>query len=389
MNTRAILAVAAILMGCAPKMKKAYVNDLNGIEVQKTEPIKAWPDKSDLVAIPFASAIEVDASSEKRFNNYRDPWVKVKYNGATYWASLKEVSSGQLTKFYMIVTKAGLNLRESPNTKAAVLGIIPFEAKGPILERAPEVVEIQERRGFWLKVDHRGKIGWIFSGFVITGNTKDELKLEKTNLKSDPIELKELPAKPDGLSSLLSGRSFSYTIPAPECYISISSKLGHILVVSGEKFLGSEAELEKPVRTQPEITSHLVTSAHFCLCCCGNMSDLIYLNPKGKAPVAYPMHLAKYDAYCSMEGPSPSNEARLSADKTKIYILKKMPICEGTYANEGGPGAGVSTGKVDYNSGVFKIINLTDDSINQIDGLDVPAAYSAEWASAISLKSAE
>jgi uncharacterized protein YraI len=329
--------------------------------------------------------IEVLANSKKEFGNYRDPWLKAKFQNETLWVSEKDLSFQGISKFYMIVSKAGLNLRQAPGTNSAIISVIPFQTKGSILDVNNDVMEIQGRRGFWLKVDYTGKQGWVFSGFVLTGNSKEELKLEKGSLKTDPISLKLVEQPPANAQSINNGTAFFYTKPAPECYSSLAKNLGQLRLFHSKEFYSVDAEHELIVKTDPEIPGHLITEAHFCICCCGNMGNLVYLYPKGQIPVAYRFDISKYEGGC-MEGPWASNESRISSDRQKIYVFKKLPICEGTFSTDTGPGTGISTDKVDYISGVFKIINLKDDTVEQIDTLSIPTAYLQEWNNATQMK---
>ncbi len=384
---KGIVSLTLIIVAyCGPKqIKKAYVNELSGIQLQRTEPLKPWPESDQIVRAPFGSVIEVFANSEKRFGNYRDPWFKAKFQNETLWVSEKDLSFSGISKFYMIVTKAGLNLRQGPGTNSTIITVIPFEAKGSILDVKNDVMEIQGRRGFWLKIDHNGKQGWVFSGFVLTGNSKDELKLERVSLKSDPMPLKPSEKPPTNAKSILDNTAFAFTRPAPECYESLAKNLGQVRIAQDGRFYTVEAEHELVVKTDPEIPRHLVTEAHFCVCCCGNIGNLVYLTPKGQTTVAYRFDISKYEGSC-FEGPWASNESRISADRQRIYVYKKLPICAGTFSTDEGPGTGISTNKVEYISGVFKIIDLTTDLVEQIDSLTIPAKYQEEWNKSIQMR---
>lgn len=385
MKTNIVLTLI-FFVHCSPKeFKKAYVNELNGVELRKSEPIKASSGNDDSIHAPFGSLIEIYVNSEKKFGNYRDPWFKGRYQNETLWVSGQDLSFNGVSKFYMIVTKAGLNLRQSASTNSAIVSVVPFETKGPILDAKNDVTEIQGRRGFWLKIDYNGKQGWVFSGFVLTGSSKEELKLEKVSLKADPIALKAAEQPPTNAQSIKNGNAFVYTKPAPECYTSLAKNLGQVRLAHNKTFYAADAEHELVIKTEPEISGHLVTEAHFCICCCGNKGNLLYLYPKGQLPVAYRFDITKYEGGC-MDGPWASNESRISADRQRIYVFKKRPICEGTFSTDTGPGTGISTDKVDYVSGVFKIIDLTNDTVEQIDTLTIPSAHLQGWNTATQMK---
>ncbi len=59
-------------------------------------------------------------------------------------------------EFLYITSEVGLNLREKPDTKSKVLGIIPYSTKILVLEKATG----------WIKTKYEGKTGWVSSEFV-------------------------------------------------------------------------------------------------------------------------------------------------------------------------------------------------------------------------------
>ncbi|MBK8397854.1 MAG: SH3 domain-containing protein [Leptospiraceae bacterium] len=76
--------------------------------------------------------------------------------------------------YYKVVIKNGVVLRDKPKLTGKKLLIIPEDTIGEILEETKEREKIENRMGNWLKVDYDGKLGWIFSGFTIIKEDKDD-----------------------------------------------------------------------------------------------------------------------------------------------------------------------------------------------------------------------
>lgn len=70
-------------------------------------------------------------------------------------------------KYVRINSDAGLNLRQEPTTKSAVLTVIPFGAYADYIE---------DNNGEWLKVSYNGNVGYVSAEFVdITDNKQQDI----------------------------------------------------------------------------------------------------------------------------------------------------------------------------------------------------------------------
>jgi hypothetical protein len=61
---------------------------------------------------------------------------------------------------------AGLRMRSSADTGAAVILTIPNGSQVTVLEIAEPQIEISGKTGRWTKVQYQGKEGWVFGGFL-------------------------------------------------------------------------------------------------------------------------------------------------------------------------------------------------------------------------------
>ena len=77
---------------------------------------------------------------------------------------------------YKVVVKNGTILRDKPKLSGKKISIIPEDTIGEILEETKEREVIENRIGNWLKVDYNGKMGWIFSGFTIVKEDKEDFQ---------------------------------------------------------------------------------------------------------------------------------------------------------------------------------------------------------------------
>ena len=76
--------------------------------------------------------------------------------------------------YFKIVSKGGTPLRDKPKLAGKKLINIPEEVIGEVLEETKEREAIETRIGNWLKVEYNGKTGWIFSGFTIVKEDKED-----------------------------------------------------------------------------------------------------------------------------------------------------------------------------------------------------------------------
>lgn len=83
----------------------------------------------------------------------------------------KSDKSGELTKTVKTETRyisanGGLKLRDKPDTKGKVLGIIPDGAKVVLLEETGKAMTISGATGKWSNVKWVDETGWVFGGFL-------------------------------------------------------------------------------------------------------------------------------------------------------------------------------------------------------------------------------
>lgn len=66
----------------------------------------------------------------------------------------------------IVTAKAGLNIRETPDTSGKKTGLIPMGEYVEITKTNPEVVTIAGKSGHWVKVEWESNYGWAFDAFL-------------------------------------------------------------------------------------------------------------------------------------------------------------------------------------------------------------------------------
>ena len=156
----AIILILMILFSCkffeqeekknfTPVYESVIISELTGVSFYLEKNKSSMHSK-----IPYRTALNLTQLEEK------DSWRQTTYSGKTGWihydANLFS-SSMPGPKYYQVVARTGLNLRESPSLEAKVKLLLPEEATGEILEGFGEPIQIQERLGIWLKVKYEKK----------------------------------------------------------------------------------------------------------------------------------------------------------------------------------------------------------------------------------------
>ncbi len=71
--------------------------------------------------------------------------------------------SGQTAR---IAAAKGLNLRDQPSSTGAVLLTVPYNETVGIIDKTGNSETISGRTANWYKVDYKGTVGWLWSGYL-------------------------------------------------------------------------------------------------------------------------------------------------------------------------------------------------------------------------------
>lgn len=378
----AILA-CALLSTCVSSGSKAqslstvYISRIQGVDIYPTMSDEYYPK----VHLPYNTRAEWVESEKPDFQNLGTHVLR--YQGRLYATYRDAFSLEANPQRFRIVSKSGLNLRDAPNLKARVKTVIPFLAPGTVTAVKQSVEKIQGRTGYWLQVSYRDKTGWLFSGFVLTGDSDEAttLRTEKFDIRQAEfaeISTGEQVKGPNPVAEIDGIQFVYYPKPADDCSTSAKIKLNSIYVQDYKgRRLSIPGATEELVQTNIKHKRLIVTFHTYCICCCPNGSHVIYLK-RNREITPYLLSLGKYQGSCGPEGPEPDIETRISPDRTKVMTLVKTPICEGTFATDGPIDFSRIT-NIDYIRGNFALFDIVEGNVQKIETLTIPKQYTELW----------
>ncbi len=124
----------------------------------------------------ISNGTKLATTNQTKYFEYKT-YHEVIYQNKKVWVEESQLQDG-IKKFYFAVdTPKGLNLREEPSIKSKTIDLLPFDTIGEVLEWNDQEELIQNKKGFWIRINYNQKTGWIFSGFLTIdhdlGNLKD------------------------------------------------------------------------------------------------------------------------------------------------------------------------------------------------------------------------
>ncbi len=105
-----------------------------------------------------------------------------------------------------VTAKGGLRMRNAPNTKGKIVGLIPEHGNVTQIKESGKELTIAKKTGKWTYVNFKGKKGWVFGGFLVAS--------KMTNVPDPEIKL-----------SAITGKSISLKLTPEEMADSIDFKL--------------------------------------------------------------------------------------------------------------------------------------------------------------------
>lgn len=142
------LAATAAPMNAVPVVTAAAAKPVKLATANLNLRLGAGTGTRLLLVIPKDSRLTISATS--------GGWSKTTYKSKTGWVSTRYLKPVPAKKPELGKSTATLNLRQRATTSSKVLGSVP---KGAILE-------LKATEGKWRKTTHRGKTGWVSSGYL-------------------------------------------------------------------------------------------------------------------------------------------------------------------------------------------------------------------------------
>ncbi|MDV6234537.1 SH3 domain-containing protein [Leptospira ellisii] len=238
-------------------------------------------------------------------------------------------------KFYKVITKSGLHLRESPSTNAKSLEVVGYRESGEILDKTKNLETISGKNGYWIRVARKNKAGWMFSGYLLLSQTAEFpiLAYDSKDIGLETTDIEELSQDDrDRLKNYKNARNLrigSYQIQEK---LNIQNSLQKMIVFSkdGKRYKNGFAEAEWIQKHELPVANLLVTGQTDCFECCGMYEDYynLYFIKDTIRRVAFP--LKDRDAICGEEIESLTAEIRNRIDVKNgiIYHYYRIPNCE-------------------------------------------------------------
>ena len=74
-------------------------------------------------------------------------------------------------EIYTVTARTRLRMRDNLGQEGKVTGNIPFGSKVQVLEKSDKKETISGIQGNWVRIQWNDKTGWVFSGFLTSGDT--------------------------------------------------------------------------------------------------------------------------------------------------------------------------------------------------------------------------
>lgn len=105
------------------------------------------------------------------------------------------ISAEQIDKTMIVITEAGLRLRESPDTTGKVIITIPYKTEVKFIEEKGDTITISGKYGKWTKISWKGKTGWAFGGFLAELDKSDLTPEQEADILKNNIDINEIYGK--------------------------------------------------------------------------------------------------------------------------------------------------------------------------------------------------
>lgn len=409
-----IILIFTILFSCKffeQDEKKNFTPAYESVIVSELTGVSFYLEKnksSKYSKIPYRSALTLTQLDKK------DSWRKTSYSGKTGWIYYDANSFSSYMpgpKYYQVVARAGLNLRESPSLEAKIKLLLPEEATGEILEGFGEPIQIQERLGIWLKVNYEKKEGWLFSGFVKIVESLDMLNDEQLSgsdyyfLNYDkPFQLKSIDfneSSPDLKRAKITKYEHKYyTIlnidfqPTKEeennCRINTFNRLVFHNKVTGKYYETATYHSEFIKAFENPLADTVLSTWYGCWCCCPWMGSNLYFLLEDKIlMVGYEAEETK--AYCLRANvyiSQSESEKKYDLVNRKLYLNIKYPDCENPPENiELDSSGSWNWTPTKFPSSVFAIVDFSGGKleIKRILNKGIPKEQEEAWKNAPSI----
>jgi len=288
-------------------------------------------------------------------------------------------------KYFIVAIRDGINVRAKPDLNSKKLAFLPYETKGEISEHLFEPVTVQDRIGRWVRVKGVAPEGWVFSGFIITADKREDLKF---TVPQSP-KLEKLPSEWFRFQERVKSRKIAkeratiggyslFSFMTKEFFPDGTAQEGLAIVAPDRKSRYERFVPEKLLQLSANTKDFAITITYSAYPGHGHQFYILYfLDENGKLQ-AYNFGIGKYAGVCKNVawGNTLAFETRLSMDGKHLYFFRRTPMCDGDYFGKNGMEV---TTHHEYVQGSFAHFNLDTRQIKQFDTLTIPPEYQAAW----------
>lgn len=383
-----------------------YVDNLEGTKFYEkpnaSQPIKILPHKTkleilDVIDYNALSLQNQDSSADTLPILREEIWLHVKQNTQEGYIFLDEsIKIKPKVHYFFVVHSEGLNLYTEPKINSKIIINLPKNTIGEILEVIPEVEQHENLKGYWFKTEYKSKVGWGFSGYIITSTdpsyfeTKDYVYDEEiflNFLSSTQVVNNYSPKKIDFQKSKIhTFRNYkilevNYNFPEEDCSVTTNARVVFQNQRLKNFYSNPNYYEEKIISIGEPFPENVYTEFNACHCCCGEIGNNLYFLFEDKIQYIN-FKLANSQGKCFYgpnEGFDYYQENRIDKDKKIIYSLLKLPVCKTLEMTESFNVA--ETEPITFSHTLFTVLKVENNYINieKYYDEDIPASFQKEW----------
>ncbi|MCB1176717.1 MAG: SH3 domain-containing protein, partial [Leptospiraceae bacterium] len=352
---------------------------------------------SDKIQIPYGKEVTLISSNKKKSELY----FNISYQNQELELKAINFTPKKPELYYFVTTRSGLNLREGPGIDKKKIVTLPYQSNGPISEIEPKLFNIQGKNGFWAKVRNENKVGWIFSGFILTstnGDWEEYLEKEKSensggaenNISGDDYHFEpySLEGKSEDSTEVNSFKNYKISEHIFEAKLEHEKYekdcgLKNYLSIQSPGESGLIMEYDMNVKNPQSISSgYIFFSGRPCGCCCATSGDkILALSDSGIYKLNYTdSSIAECKTYEVefLEAIS-AVDIRIHPKKNILFINREVPICIKKEENTGDYEKFEMNGSKKY----FYAFKLKTDSIEkemlEVSEDEIPQKWKKDW----------
>lgn len=384
-----------------------YVDNLEGIKFYEKpnapKPIRILPHKTKLEILDVLDYGALSLPNQETENDFfhqvlrEEIWLHVKQDSQEGYIFLDEsIKIKPKVHYFFVVHSKGLNLYSEPKTDSKILINLPKNTIGEILEAIPEVEKHGNLKGYWFKTEYKSKVGWGFSGYIITSTdpsyfeTKDYVYDEEiflNFLSSTQVVNNYSPKKIDfKKSKIYSLHNYkilevNYNFPIDDCSVTTNARVVFQNQRLKNFYSNTNYYEEKIISMGEPFPENVYTEFNACHCCCGEIGNNLYFLFEDKIQYIN-FNLSNSPGKCFYgpnEGFSYYQENRIDKEKKIIYSLLKLPVCKDLEMNESFSVEEMEP--ISFSHSLFTVLKVENNYLNieKYYDEDIPSQYEKEW----------